>query len=62
MSSGPGWNRARKYEPTAAGSRGSALTCAITLDDPAALPNYLQRGFRPYRTETYMVEKANTDR
>src|ERR1041384_4883074 len=36
MSSGPGWHRARKYEPTAAGSRGSALTCAITFDEPAA--------------------------
>jgi GNAT superfamily N-acetyltransferase len=28
-------------------------TC--TLDDPAALPNYLGRGFRPIRTETYSV-------
>ena len=26
-------------------------TC--TLDDPAALPNYLARGFTPYRQETY---------
>jgi GNAT superfamily N-acetyltransferase len=26
-------------------------TC--TLDAPAALPNYLARGFEPYRTETY---------
>jgi GNAT superfamily N-acetyltransferase len=26
-------------------------TC--TLDGPAALPNYLARGFTPYRTETY---------
>jgi len=26
-------------------------TC--TLDSPAALPNYLARGFSPYRTETY---------
>jgi len=26
-------------------------TC--TLDDPAALPNYLKRGFRPYKTEQY---------
>jgi GNAT superfamily N-acetyltransferase len=26
-------------------------TC--TLDDPAALPNYLKRGFRPFRRETY---------
>jgi GNAT superfamily N-acetyltransferase len=29
-------------------------TC--TLDHPAALPNYLARGFRPFRTETYEVE------
>lgn len=28
-------------------------TC--TLDSPAALPNYLARGFRPYRTEHYEV-------
>jgi GNAT superfamily N-acetyltransferase len=26
-------------------------TC--TLDDPAALPNYLARGFRPFKRETY---------
>jgi GNAT superfamily N-acetyltransferase len=26
-------------------------TC--TLDDPAALPNYLKRGFRPFKTEEY---------
>jgi GNAT superfamily N-acetyltransferase len=29
-------------------------TC--TLDHPAALPNYLQRGFRPVRQETYEAE------
>ena len=29
-------------------------TC--TLDDPAALPNYLKRGFRPFKTEQYNVE------
>jgi GNAT superfamily N-acetyltransferase len=29
-------------------------TC--TLDDPAALPNYKARGFRPYKTETYFTE------
>jgi ribosomal protein S18 acetylase RimI-like enzyme len=28
-------------------------TCS--LDDPAALPNYRARGFRPYREETYSV-------
>lgn len=28
-------------------------TC--TLDDPAALPNYIARGFQPYRTERYDV-------
>jgi GNAT superfamily N-acetyltransferase len=29
-------------------------TC--TLDDPAALPNYLKRGFQPFKTERYSVE------
>jgi GNAT superfamily N-acetyltransferase len=29
-------------------------TC--TLDDPAALPNYLKRGFKPCKTEKYEVE------
>jgi GNAT superfamily N-acetyltransferase len=29
-------------------------TC--TLDHPAALPNYIARGFAPYRTETYRVD------
>jgi len=29
-------------------------TC--TLDDEAALPNYLARGFRPFRTESYKAE------
>lgn len=29
-------------------------TC--TLDDPAALPNYLKRGFTPYKEEHYSVE------
>lgn len=29
-------------------------TC--TLDDPAALPNYLKRGFLPYKTEKYSAE------
>ena len=28
-------------------------TC--TLDDPAALPNYLKRGFRPFKTEKYTI-------
>ena len=28
-------------------------TC--TLDDPAALPNYLKRGFAPYKNERYTV-------
>lgn len=31
-------------------------TC--TLDHPAALPNYLKRGFRPVRTEEYTVTPA----
>jgi GNAT superfamily N-acetyltransferase len=29
-------------------------TC--TLDGPAALPNYVARGFTPYRTESYTVD------
>jgi ribosomal protein S18 acetylase RimI-like enzyme len=29
-------------------------TC--TLDDPAALPNYLARGFATYKEETYKVD------
>ena len=29
-------------------------TC--TLDDPAAMPNYLKRGFTPFKTEKYSVE------
>ncbi len=30
-------------------------TC--TDDDAAALPNYLKRGFKPFKTETYWVER-----
>ena len=29
-------------------------TC--TLDDPAALPNYLKRGFKPFKSEQYTVD------
>jgi len=29
-------------------------TC--TLDDPAAMPNYLKRGFKPFKTEKYSIE------
>ena len=29
-------------------------TC--TLDDPAAMPNYIKRGFTPYKEEEYSVE------
>ena len=29
-------------------------TC--TLDDPAAMPNYLKRAFRPFKSEKYSVE------
>lgn len=29
-------------------------TC--TLDDPAALPNYLARGFKPFKTESYTID------
>jgi ribosomal protein S18 acetylase RimI-like enzyme len=31
-------------------------TC--TLDHPAALPNYVARGFAPFKTEQYEVEKS----
>jgi GNAT superfamily N-acetyltransferase len=31
-------------------------TC--TLDDPAALPNYLKRGFEPFKKETYSTDIA----
>ena len=30
-------------------------TC--TDDDPAALPNYLKRGFRPFKSEKYTIER-----
>ncbi|HEX7721878.1 MAG TPA: GNAT family N-acetyltransferase [Pyrinomonadaceae bacterium] len=30
-------------------------TC--TDDDPAALPNYLKRGFKPFKSEKYIVER-----
>jgi GNAT superfamily N-acetyltransferase len=33
-------------------------TC--TLDGPAALPNYLARGFEPYKTETYEAALEET--
>lgn len=33
-------------------------TC--TLDDEAALPNYLKRGFKPVRTEKYTVQSVST--
>jgi hypothetical protein len=35
-------------------------TC--TLDDPAALPNYLKRGFEPFKKETYFAEIAPGER
>ena len=35
-------------------------TC--TLDDPAALPNYLKRGFVPYREERYLVARGEATR
>jgi ribosomal protein S18 acetylase RimI-like enzyme len=34
-------------------------TC--TLDDPAALPNYIKRGFSPYKEEEYTVEIAEPE-
>lgn len=35
-------------------------TC--TLDDPAAMPNYLKRGFKPFKKETYFTEVASDER
>lgn len=35
-------------------------TC--TLDDPAAMPNYLKRGFQPYKTEVYNHRGTETQR
>ena len=35
-------------------------TC--TLDDPAALPNYWQRGFKPFKTEKYEVTATDEHR
>jgi GNAT superfamily N-acetyltransferase len=34
-------------------------TC--TLDDPAALPNYVKRGFAPYKEEVYTVEMEDDE-
>ena len=34
-------------------------TC--TLDDPVAMPNYLKRGFKPFKTEKYSVELPHQD-
>jgi GNAT superfamily N-acetyltransferase len=31
-------------------------TC--TLDDPAAMPNYLKRGFKPFKSETYVTTRG----
>ncbi len=35
-------------------------TC--TDDDPAALPNYLKRGFKPFKSEKYFVERDRDPR
>jgi GNAT superfamily N-acetyltransferase len=35
-------------------------TC--TLDDPAALPNYLKRGFRPFKEEKYVASIDDSER
>ena len=35
-------------------------TC--TLDEPAALPNYLKRGFRPYKEETFSLLVTGSDK
>ncbi len=41
---------------SAGASRVWLHTC--TLDDPAALPNYVRRGFVPFREEVYWVERS----
>jgi hypothetical protein len=35
-------------------------TC--TLDDPAAMPNYLKRGFKPFKQEKYSTEVMSNER
>src|SRR5262245_5308621 len=35
-------------------------TC--TLDDPAALPNYLKRGFKPFKQEKYSTEVSEEEK
>ena len=40
----------------AEGDRVWLHTC--TLDDPAAMPNYLKRGLRPFKTEKYVVNAS----
>jgi ribosomal protein S18 acetylase RimI-like enzyme len=56
---GRGWGKYLLTEATRrawsfAPSKVWVHTC--TLDHPAALPNYLQRGFRPVRQEVYTAE------
>jgi GNAT superfamily N-acetyltransferase len=46
--------RAVEIAFTVGASRVWLHTC--TLDDPRALPNYVSRGFRAYRTERYTAE------
>jgi GNAT superfamily N-acetyltransferase len=56
---GRGWGKYLLSEAARQAWRAGATrvwlhTC--TLDHPAALPNYLRRGFRPVREERYTVE------
>ena len=51
----PAWTRAVEQAWADGAKRVWLHTC--TDDDPAALPNYLKRGFRPFKTETYSVER-----
>lgn len=48
------WRVAERWPGLAPVRRVWLHTC--TLDSPAALPNYLARGFDPVRTETYETE------
>jgi GNAT superfamily N-acetyltransferase len=51
-----------KYLLTEAAEAAWALSAArvwlhtCTLDHPGALPNYLARGFRPFKSETYEID------
>jgi GNAT superfamily N-acetyltransferase len=51
-----GWLLTRAAEVAWARGASRVWLHTCTLDGPAALPNYLARGFVPYRTEKYDTE------